>query len=566
MRMMLNLNNISLKAKIYFMVTVLVSCLLLAIIYALSTMSRIGSELVAIAEEDIPLTSVISEVTIHQLEQAVNFERALRYGIELPETAQHYKKAVDKFTRYNKLIESEIKKGESIAATALAHALIQKKREEFQHVHASLVKIEKEHKKYVEHALQVFVYVEQGKMPEIMQLIEEVEGEEESIDRELAELLSKVQKFTTQAAQSAEQHELRAKNVLSGIGIAALVITGLVLLIVILGVSRLTKGLARALSCAEKIADGQLSQTVESDGTDEIGRLLAALAIMRDRLHGMITQMNHSSTELAASSEELAAVSEESNRNIHQQQLEIQQAATAINEMTVAVREVARHAQATSQAANEASDESLSGQQVVKETVESISVLADVVENASTVIQQVGQDSTSIGTVLDVIKGIAEQTNLLALNAAIEAARAGEQGRGFAVVADEVRTLAQRTQTSTSEIEDMITRLQGSSKNAVEAMHAGSEHAGKSVNLAAKAGASLEAITAAVARISEMNTHIASAADQQTTVAEDINRNVTVISDIAEQSATSVNQITASGQELSNMAVNLQDMISQFEI
>jgi len=567
--MKFNLNNISIKFKIYFMAGILTVSLAISVLYAINSMNNIGRELVAIAEEDIPLTNIITAITVHQLEQAINFERALRFGEEMrsePVASKHFKEAVEKFESISHKVDEEIRKGEAIAEKLIEKAHTEADRKEFEHVNEVLKNIEKEHKEFAEHAEHVFVLVTQNKMHAAFQAAEKVELEEEGINHELESLLLEIEKFTAEAAKIAEHHEQAAIKMLITIGAVSMILAGLVFILVVFGVSRLTSGLSRALSSAQKIADGQLTEEVISDGDDEIGKLLAALGVMRDKLHNMITEMNQSSTELAASSEELATVSGESNQGIQKQQGEIQQAATAMNQMTAAVSEVAKNAQSTSEAANEANKESQTGQQVVKSTVESIGVLATVVDNASTVIQQVGQDSTNIGTVLDVIKSIAEQTNLLALNAAIEAARAGEQGRGFAVVADEVRTLAQRTQESTSEIEGMITRLQESSKNAIEAMESGREQAAKSVELAAKAGTSLEAINDVVGRISDMNAQIASAAEEQTSVAEEVNRNVTVISDVAEQNAAAVNQITASSEELSRMAVNLQDMISQFEV
>ena len=180
--------------------------------------------------------------------------------------------------------------------------------------------------------------------------------------------------------------------------------------------------------------------------------------------------------------------------------------------------------------------------------------------------QGLAQAATKIGEVVNLISDIAEQTNLLALNAAIEAARAGEQGRGFAVVADEVRTLAQRTQDSTSEIDEMITRLQESSKNAITVMESGRSQVASSVDQATKAGESIESITNAVGHISDMNAVIANAVEQQSFVAEEVNQNITVINEVAEQNAAAVNQITASSEELSRMAVSLHDMISKFRV
>ncbi len=566
MSLSLNLHNISVKIKIYALVGSLIAAMAISVIYALMTMSRIGEKLVAIAEEDIPLTKVITEITVHQLEQAINFERALRFGENLDKestAAKHYKDSVQKFRSYMHKVDEEIIKGESLAehAMLLAHSEAEKK--EFKHIDESLKKIEQEHKDFSERSEQVFKLVSQGKLHDAYVLAEKVELEEESINHELVNLLVGIENFTEQAALAAEHDELTAfRNLIFIAGIASVI----ALIIAFIIISDISKGLQRAVASAQSIANGDLTEEIHSYGSDEIGKLLTSLGNMKDKLHTMIKSMNNASIELATSSEELTTVSEDTNRVLHTQQNEIQQAATAMTEMTAAVQEVASNAQLTSASANDANLESQQGQQVVKSTVDAIESLAGVVDNANSVIQQVGQDSINIGTVLDVIKSIAEQTNLLALNAAIEAARAGEQGRGFAVVADEVRTLAQRTQESTSEIEEMISRLQSSSKNAVDAMETGRDQASVSVEQAIKAGVSLESIARMISQINDMNIQIASAAEEQSSVAEDVSRNVNNISAVTDQNAAAVNQITVSSEELSRMAVNLQQMIAQFKV
>ena len=237
-----------------------------------------------------------------------------------------------------------------------------------------------------------------------------------------------------------------------------------------------------------------------------------------------------------------------------------------MNEMTATVQEVASHAAHAAEAATSARDEAQGGQRVVSANIDAIQRLADEVMQTAELINRLAEDSNAIGTVLDVIRGIAEQTNLLALNAAIEAARAGEQGRGFAVVADEVRTLAQRTQESTSEIQDMIERLQAGARNAVEAMEKGRAGAESSVRQAVTAGESLQAINQAVAAISDMNLQIATAAEEQSAVAEEINRNITTINMVADETAVGAEQTAEASQELARLAMNLQRIVSQFRV
>ncbi|NIA02649.1 MAG: methyl-accepting chemotaxis protein, partial [Planctomycetia bacterium] len=252
--------------------------------------------------------------------------------------------------------------------------------------------------------------------------------------------------------------------------------------------------------------------------------------------------------------------------NVDKQQAETGQVATAMNEMTTTVQEVACNATQTAEAANKANTETDSGRQIVTKTIESITELASEVETAAITIQQLESDSENIDSVVDVIRGISEQTNLLALNAAIEAARAGEQGRGFAVVADEVRTLASRTQESTLEIQSMIESLQTGAARAVEVMEQGRNKAQGSVENAARAGESLNVITSTVATISDMNTQIASAAEEQTAVAEEINRNIANISLLGDQTSEGARQTAASSEEMAQLAVQLQGLVGQFKV
>ncbi len=318
---------------------------------------------------------------------------------------------------------------------------------------------------------------------------------------------------------------------------------------------------------AKAIAGGDLTgPPLKLKGNDELAELGGAINNMCDSLHKIVRQISGSAMQIGSSSEELSAITEQTGHSIYEQQSQTEQVATAMNEMSATVQEVSRNIAGTAHAAEEANAETADGRQVVGDAVQAIRQLAGQIENAADVIRQLEQDSENISAVMDVIRGVAEQTNLLALNAAIEAARAGEQGRGFAVVADEVRTLAGRTRESTEEINQVIEKLQAGSRKAVDVMHRSREEAQSVVEQASKAGASLSAISEAVARINDMSTQIASAAEQQTATAEEINRNISNISKMADETASGAQQTAAASGDLARLGSELQDAVGQFKV
>jgi len=310
-------------------------------------------------------------------------------------------------------------------------------------------------------------------------------------------------------------------------------------------------------------AAGDLTGSADSTGTDEISHVCQQYNELVNSTSETILSITAASEKLLIEAQQLHSASETSN-NVIQQKQETEQVASAMSQMSSAIQQVANNITSSNSAIQHADEQAQSGSQIVSEAITSINALAEEVSNAVTVIQQLEQDSNQIGTVLDVIGGIAEQTNLLALNAAIEAARAGEQGRGFAVVADEVRTLAGRTQQATSEIQSMIEKLQTGVKSAVIVMNKSGSYTDDSVQKATSAGEILNEITSTVSTINDMSCAISSSAEEQSAVAGEVSNNVTRINQSAEESLGAMNNATNASKKVEQLAVDLQNQAHKF--
>ena len=353
-----------------------------------------------------------------------------------------------------------------------------------------------------------------------------------------------------------------------GMAMVGLLIAGIGLLVIWLVGHGIARPLKQMVAMLDDIAkgEGDLTRRLTSDRADELGSIAKGFNTFLAKLQAMITQVVTSVQSVSDSSEHTADIAIRTNIGVQKQMAEIDQVATAVHEMTATAQDVARNATQAAQAASHADQAAAQGMQIVRDTSNSIGVLAVEIGKAVGVVQALAKDSENINAILTAIRGIAEQTNLLALNAAIEAARAGEQGRGFAVVADEVRNLAQKTQKATEEIQTMIQQLQQGTRDVVRVMEDSQNRTDESVQHAAKAAEALETITQAVSVINDMNTQIASAAEEQSAVADDINRNVINIGQVANEVAGGADESSAASADLTKLAEQQRRLINQFKV
>ncbi len=384
---------------------------------------------------------------------------------------------------------------------------------------------------------------------------------------QMGEQLNKLIAMNGAAAKQANDVAGQSYNsAITGIVVVSVAAALLTVLLAWLLTRSIVTPLRKAVQVAETIAGGNLSSVIEDDGRDEPARLLGALSTMQTNLRQTIRHIAGSATQLASAAEELSAVTEEASRGLQQQNDEIDQAATAVNEMTAAVEEVARNAVSTSEASRQSNQAAREGRDRVVQTVDAIQTMTHDVQSTAVMIEGLATQGRDIGKVLDVIRAIAQQTNLLALNAAIEAARAGEAGRGFAVVADEVRALAHRTAQSTQEIEKMVAGIQNGTGEAVQSMQQSNQRTQDTLEMARAAGVALEQITQSISLINERNLVIASASEEQAQVSREVDRNLVNIRDLASQSTSGANQTSAASHELSRLAVDLNAMVAKFVI
>ncbi|MET1255120.1 methyl-accepting chemotaxis protein [Aliikangiella maris] len=393
--------------------------------------------------------------------------------------------------------------------------------------------------------------------------VKQLDDEAEQAKAHMNNLFIKVKNMTQEVTDDAVKQVNTTRNLLMLFTVLAIVIAIGVNLWILKSV---TNPINDVLAVVGKVSQGDLTQHARVFHQDELGKLSDGVNQLVTALSSTLKQIENSALQLTASAEQTTVISKQSHENIHYQKEQTDMIATAMTQMNATVSDVANSANHTLIEVQKANQQAAEGRAIVEQSIDSINRLAQEIENAASVIQRLNQYSTNIGSVLDVIRGIAEQTNLLALNAAIEAARAGEQGRGFAVVADEVRELASKTQASTSEIQEMIERLQVGTQEAVKVMQLSQTEAQLSVEKTARAGDSIAKITSAVSVINDMSTHIASAAEEQNSVSQEMHQNISAISEMADKTAQGAAENLTASSALAELADALQKLVSRFKL
>jgi methyl-accepting chemotaxis protein len=541
----MSLRNMNIAPRAFLGFAFIGALMLFLGVFALNQMSKIRA-----ATEDITLSSVPSIRALDEFTQLTLRLRVLSYRLLTNREPDVQQKTLEAFELRNQ----QIRTAQGIYEKLIESSEERSTYDEYVRLLGQYHQIE-ERMKSLSRANQV---------EELRSLLNtELLSNSEQVNAVLTRLLDLNNTMALTTNKEAEDQYNMAFNLVVSLLVVATLLT---LLFAWLLTRSITLPISQALEAAEEVAEGNLTRPIKVDGNDEAGRLLAAMAKMQDKLRDTLQRIAGSATQLASAAEELNAVTDESARGLTQQNNEIEQAATAVNEMTSAVEEVARNAVSTSEASRNATTSAGDGRDLVQETVGAIERMSADVQATATLIGDLANESRDIGKVLDVIRGLADQTNLLALNAAIEAARAGEAGRGFAVVADEVRALAHRTQQSTSEIERMIGSIQAGTEHAVDSMRNSTERAESTLNIAKGAGMSLDTINTAIVEINERNLVIASAAEEQAQVAREVDRNLVNIRDLSVQSATGASQTSAASSELSRLAVDLNGMVGRFRL
>ena len=562
------LNSFRISTRIYLLAAVELLLIVMVGSVALLQMQKIGTELVDIAEEDIPITNALTKITEHQLEQAILLERALAMGLAakmgLEDTAR-VRELKSKFDQLALQVEKEFKQTEAKVAHAIGVAHSELAVSEFQHLLRQLKTIDQEHSVYNRSADEVLELVLAGEVQQAYSKAHEVIVLEDKIDHALVNALDRVQQFTLDAALQAEQDEVEGQQLILVMLVIAVLIAAILPFIISRAITMPVNHMKDRLTDIAQ-GEGDLRVRLDEAGKDETGDAARAFNMLLGKLSEMVRTISQTSSDLCRHAESTVSVMNETRHGVEQQQQETELVAAAVEEMAATVADVAKSTEQAASLGTVVTDKVAEGMNSALESQDIIQQLTHEVADASNVILSLAKETDNIGEVLDAIRSIAEQTNLLALNAAIEAARAGDSGRGFAVVADEVRALAQRTQSSTQDIQNLLQRLQDEAANAVQKMEHGQQNAAACLEKATVTASALEEVTHVADEIAALNAQIASASEQQADVANEINQNLVRITEVANQTSDGARLTTEASEEVARELTELHGYVGQLKV
>ena len=562
------INDLSITKKLYLQGLIQFVIVSVIGLVSLFYLNKLGTTLHEIAKEDIPLTKMLTKATEHQLEQAIYIERMfLTAALSLNNTnstKSDLSKSIDKVTSYQKLVHLEVDTALDFAKSTIKNLkndiAVQKYRiliSDLSGVTSDLFELEEK--------TQVAInYANLGDINSMLKSSKEIKKIEDRIDEKLIEVLDNIQKYTEEAALKAEEDEKRVINKISIIFVVSTILCFYVPYFIKNSIIKPLKLLLERIDQVSK-GDGNLRIRLDESSKDELGDLARSFNSFMNILNNIISDVSHKADKLGISSEVGLRVIEKTLTNVETQQRETELVATAVTEMSSTTKEIADSTNDASRIADLVKGRVREGQLVAQSTQKIIEKLTVEVEDTSEVISRLMEETNNIGQVTDTIQSIAEQTNLLALNAAIEAARAGETGRGFAVVADEVRSLAKRTRESTIDIQDLVERLHGQAKNAVDSMQRGKASTLECLEKGLETANAFNDAASAVSEISDVNLQIASASEEQATVAMDVNNTLKKITQIALETSNGVHESSNAYEEIGKSLIDLHSNLNVFQ-